>query len=153
MEIRRFEARDAQDASSIVTDCFVGLDLGRHTSRGIQIQLEGNTPQKLIEKSRRISYFVATRQGEVVGICGHDRERVHTLFVRRDCQREGIGGGLLAHVLDHARSEGIGEIRTWSTVFAKEFYCGFGFEAVRDLYLPDGERDIGLIEMVKKLQA
>jgi len=151
MEIRPFSPQDAQDASSLIEACFISVDLGGHTKKGIQIQLEANSPEHLIENSRVVKYFVAVRRGEVVGICGHDREKVRTLFVKRDCQGEGVGGKLLTVVLEHAKAEGINEIRTWSTHFAVNFYEHFGFHTVRDINLPEGSKDIGLVEMTKTL--
>jgi N-acetylglutamate synthase-like GNAT family acetyltransferase len=151
VEIRAFETQDAQNVFSIIKECFEKIDLGRHTRRGVQIQLEGNSPEKLIEKSQRISYFVAIRNGKLIGICGHDHERIHTLFVKPDCHHEGIGGKLLDFVLAHAQSEGISEIRTWSTYFSVEFYRRYGFQATRDIYLPEGKNDIGLVEMVRTI--
>lgn len=78
-------------------------------------------------------------------------ERIYTLFVKPECQHEGIGGLLLSFVLEQARAEGLEQITTWSTCFAMSFYKRFGFEVVRDIYLPKKKKDIGLIEMVKKL--
>jgi N-acetylglutamate synthase-like GNAT family acetyltransferase len=151
LEIRPFKKRDAQQAFSVIEECFTKIEPGRHTKRGIELQLQNNRPESLIEKSEIVKYFVAIRSGEVIGICGHDREQIHTLFVKPECQHEGIGGRLLSFVLERARAEGIEQITTWSTCFAMSFYKRVGFEVVRDIYLPEKKKDIGLIEMVKKL--
>jgi len=151
VEIRAFEIRDAQDVFSIIKECFNKIDLGMHTSSGIQIQLEGNSPEKLIEKSHKVRYFVAIQNTKVIGICGHDHERIHTLFIKPDYHHEGIGGKLLDFVLQHAKIEGLSEIRTWSTYFAVDFYKRFGFQVLNDIYLPEGKRDIGLVEMVRTI--
>jgi GNAT superfamily N-acetyltransferase len=150
MQIRAFEDRDADEVFSIIEECLREIDPGRHTTRGIRLQLEENTPAKLIERAKAVSHFVAVRDGELVGICGYDGERVRTLFVKLACQREGIGGRLLEFVLEQARAAGASEIRAWSTEYAVGFYTRFGFRVVRDIY-PEGTNDVGLIEMVKTL--
>jgi ribosomal protein S18 acetylase RimI-like enzyme len=148
VEIRAFEAGDAQTVFAIIEECLAEIDPGRHTPRGIRLQLEENTPERLIERAKEVSYFVAVRDGKPVGICGHDGERLRTLFVKFACQRQGIGRRLVEAVLEDARAERVDEIRTWSTEYALGFYERLGFRFLRDIYPEPG---VGLIEMTKEL--
>jgi len=151
MIIRKFKKEDAVEASLIIKECFEKLDIGKHTDRGIQLQIEGNSPENLIKRSEDIKYFVAIENDKVIGICGYDEEKVHTLFVEIKYHKFGIGRKLLNKVLHEAKNEGLKSIKTWSTIYAENFYKSFGFKKIKDIYLPEGTKDVVLIEMIKEL--
>lgn len=151
MIIRKFEPSDAEKVNQIITECYLNLEIGGHTPKGIDLQIEGNSPDKLIERSANIRYYIAEVKNEIVGICGYDCAKVHTFFVDINFHKKGIGGKLLNAILDKARDEGLKSIKTWSTIFAEKFYASFGFVRINEIYLPEGCKDIFLIEMEKKL--
>ncbi len=125
--------------------------MGGHTEKGIRLQVESNSSNKLIEKSCIVQYFVAWEEGQIVGICGFDKNRVHTLFVDIDFQNRGVGKDLLNNVLIMAAKDGIQSIDTWATFYSVPFYRSFGFEKIREIHLPEGTDEIILIEMRKWL--
>ncbi len=151
MDIRRFEDEDAPSVSAIIERCFTRLDLGGHTAEGVRIQIAGGQPDTLITRSRITRYFVATVDGSVVGICGHGEGKVQTLFVDTDYHGRGIGKALLAAVLSDAAQGSLTKIITWSTLYAERLYASFGFEKEREICLPEGSRDIILVEMSRQL--
>jgi len=151
MEIRKFKKEDAVEASLIIKECFEKLDIGKHTDRGIQLQIEGNSPENLIKRSENIKYFVAIENDKVIGICGYDEEKVHTLFVEIKYHKFGIGRKLLNKVLHEAKNEGLKSITTWSTIYAENFYESFGFKKINDINITESTKDIVLIEMEKEL--
>ena len=149
MKIRRFEKTDAAAASRLIQECFLKLDIGGHTKRGIELQIEGNSPENLAKRVENIKYFVATENSKVIGICGYDTQKVHTLFVDVNFQKRGIGKKLLTAVLKDAQTEGLKSIVTWSTLYAERFYNSFGFNKVKEVFLPPDRKHITLIEMIK----
>jgi len=149
MKIRRFKKADAVDASLLIRECYLKLDIGGHTKRGIGLQIQGNSPESLIKKSESIKYFVSIENYKVIGICGHDAQKVHTLFVDISFHKRGIGKKLLEIVLKDAQAEGLQSIITWSTIYAENFYRSFGFNRVKEIFLPEDTKDIVLIEMIK----
>ena len=76
MKIRKFEKTDAGAASHITNNCFLNLDIGGHTKKGIELQIERNIPENLIKRAETIKYFVATDNSKLIGICGHDAQKV-----------------------------------------------------------------------------
>ena len=148
MKIRRFEKTDAAAASQLIKDCFLKLDIGGHTKKGIALQIERNSPEDLIKRAESIKYFVATDNSKVIGICGHDAQKVHTLFVNVNFQNRGIGKELLGTVLRDAQAEGLQSIITWSTIYAENFYHSFGFNKVKEVFLPADKKHITLVEMI-----
>ena len=80
---------------------------------------------------------MALNNNEIIGICGYDREKVHTLFVDINHQKEGIGKKLLTKILDEAKNEGLKSIKTWSTFYAEKFYNSFGFIKREEIYFQE----------------
>lgn len=150
MIIRKFKREDAIEIHRIIKECFQSLDLGKHTKEGINYQIRNNSPENLIERSKKISYFVAEVNGKPVGICGFDQYKIHTLFIVPNYQKKGIGKKLLLKVLKEAKNKGITKLKTWSTIYAYEFYVKYGFRGLKEIKLPEGKEDITLIEMEKE---
>lgn len=151
IEIRPFRDEDAPAVSAIIERCFTRLDLGGHTSEGIRLQIAGSQPDSLITRSRTTRYFVAAIHGAIAGICGHGDGKVQTFFVDLDHHGKGVGKALLTTVLADAEQHGLTKIITWSTMYAEDLYASFGFEREREVHLPEGSREIVLLEMSKKL--
>lgn len=151
MVIRKFRREDALELSKIIKECFLSLDLGKHTKAGINLQIENNSPDNLITRSRKINYFVAEIDGKLVGICGFDEIKVHTLFIDIHHHKKGVGSKLLLKILQEAKSKGVTKLSTWSTIYAYPFYLKYGFQKVKDIKLPEGKEGITLIEMRKEL--
>ena len=125
--------------------------MGEHTLKGIQLQIEGNSSENLKKRSENVKYFVAVDNSKVVGICGYDKYKVHTLFVDIEYHKRGIGGKLLDKVLYEAANEGIKSLITWSTIYAEQFYSNKGFQKVKKVIIPPDKEDIVLIEMLKRI--
>jgi predicted N-acetyltransferase YhbS len=147
MEIRKFTDRDAVSVSALIKECFDTLDLGGHTEEGKRIQIGANSPQNLLGRAQHVRYFIAVNEGEVVGICGFDQNKVQTLFVDIRYQHMGIGKALLHKVLTEAMNEGLTSLKTWATFYSERFYSKAGFKKVGEIHLPEGRNDIILIEM------
>ncbi len=152
IKIRKFRNEDAQQVSRFIIDCFIKLDIGKHTKKGLEIQINRNSPDEITERSKSVEFFVAVDGGKVVGICGYDSEKVHGFFVDREYHKKGIGRLLLNKILNEAKIHGLKKIKTWSTIYANKFYEKNGFIKLKEIYVPEGTKDIGLIEMEKILQ-
>lgn len=151
MIIRRFEEEDAEEIYRIIKECFEFQDIGKHTKKGIALQIQHNDTKHLIENSKNFTYFVAEIDGKPVGICGLDQAKIRTLFIDLNYQDRGIGKKLLSRILKEAKSKGVKKLITWSTFYARHFYSKFGFEEVKEIKLPEGKEDMVLIEMEKDL--
>jgi len=150
MEIRRFNNSDAPAVSALIKECYLKADIGGHTESGKQMQIWSNNPENLVKRAATIKYFVAVENQKIIGICGYDKEKIYTWFVDINYHKLGVGNKLLQKVLSEAQAEGLKSILTWSTVYAEKIYRAYGFEKVRDIFLPEGKKDITLIEMQKR---
>ena len=72
-----------------------------------------------------------------LGFCGIGTDgEVHSLYVRADATRQGIGARLLAHSLCHARSCGIDRFIAWATPFSLPVFLRAGFVLRRTVREP-----------------
>ena len=147
IKIRKFRQEDAEAVSALIKNNFMKLDMGGHTKEGLRLQIEGNSPDNLIKRSKDVCYFVSTGPYKITGICGYDKEKIHTLFVDIPYQNKGIGKHLLEKILQEAKNDGLKSIIIWSIFFAQGFYQKYGFKRLREISFPEETRDIILIEM------
>lgn len=151
MIIRRFKNEDAKEIHRIIKECFESLEIGKHTKKGLALQIKSNSPENLIKNAKKIIYFVAEIDVKPVGICGLDKSKIRTFFIDLRFQKKGIGKKLFSKILEEARSKGVKKLITWSTFYAVPFYSYFGFKEIKEIKLPKGKEDIVLVEMEKKL--
>ncbi len=147
IDIRDFKTSDANSVFEIIKDCYENLTIGGHSAQGLKMQIDGNRPEKIMERAKSIKYIIALINGQIVGIGGYDCTKINTLFVKRELHGLGIGKKILNEILYRAKKEGINSLITWSTLYAQSFYTNNGFEIIREIYLPDGEKEIQLVEM------
>jgi len=78
------------------------------------------------------TWLALGEQGQPIGFCGvgHDGE-VHSLYVRHDRVRQGLGSRLLAHALDAAAQRGQSRFQAWVTPFSMPVFQRQGFVLVQ----------------------
>lgn len=77
------------------------------------------------------TWIAPDRDGSPLGFCGvsvhGDRGEVHSLYVRADATRRGLGTALLAHALQAARGDGAQRFEAWATPFSRPVFERAGF--------------------------
>lgn len=136
MTIRKFRKGDAIFVSKIIEECFKRQNLGGYSDNVINGQIKDNSPDKILEYSNNVKYFVAVKDKEIIGIAGYDGAKVRTLFVKISYQNNGIGKKLLAKILSEANKDRINKLLCWSTLFAEKFYKNNGFRTNKNLRFP-----------------
>jgi GNAT superfamily N-acetyltransferase len=79
-----------------------------------------------ILKARMI--LVAEENGEVVGVLRGRNERLHSLFVREDHHRRGIGRQLVERFEKECIAQGARKITLQATLYAVPFYQALGYK-------------------------
>ncbi len=125
--IRQFKHSDASASSALIRSCWETMRLGDYAVEGIALQIEGTTPEKLVELSGSTKFYVAAEDGAIVGFGGYNKEKIRLFFVKPGFQRRGIGSRILDKVLSDARNEGIQRLECYSTIYAEPFYLRHGF--------------------------
>ena len=150
MRIRKFRKQEAVKASNIIKKGFQ-LNSSYYDKESIEEQIEANSPKKLIEKSKKVDYFVATEKDRILGIGGYDKVKAHTFFVDPKHHRKGIAKNIMERVISEAKKHEIKTLDTWSTFHAEKFYISVGFKKIKKFTLKCKYSTITFILMRKKL--
>jgi len=151
MRVRKFKKEDAVKASNIVKQGFEISNARFYKKNSIAEQVESNSPKNLIEKAKKIHYFVAVEKAEILGIGGYDTKKVHTLFVDPKHQGKGIGKKLIERILSEAKKNGIKILDSWSTFQAEKFYAKAGFKRIKIFTLQCRHSSIDFVLMRKNM--
>lgn len=151
INVRKFKDNDAQEVSEIIKVGWRSLISKNYSKTAVENQIKENSPKKLIEKSKKVRYFVAEGKNKILGIGGYDEEKVQTFFVKSEEHEKGIGRALMKKVLTEAKKEGIQFLDCWSTFQAEKFYGFFGFERKKIITIGDNNNLISFILMTKSV--
>ena len=78
------------------------------------------------------TWIHSSENGQILGFCGVAASgEVHSLYVRADHSRQGLGGRMLAHALANARRQGVQRFAAWVTPFSRPVFERAGFVLVR----------------------
>ena len=147
IKIRIFKISDARDAAEIIKEGWTSLISKDYSKTAVENQIDGNTPEKLIEKSKHIHYFIAEHKNIIVGIGGFSKEKIQTFFVTPKYHKMGIGSALIKRVLTEAKKDGIQSLDCWSTFQAESFYTLYGFTKKRIIFVDLNEFSITFVLM------
>ena len=150
MHIRKFRQEDAKQVSNLVKKGWLA-NSSDYSYESIKEQIRTNSAEKLIEKSKKVNYFVVAQKDKIFGIGGYDKNKVHTFFVDPEYYRKGIGRKILHKVLSEAKKKNIRQLESWSTFYAEKFYSSFGFKKIKVFILQCKSSSIEFVLMRKKL--
>jgi len=151
IRIKKFHNEDALKVAKIIKDGFLALSPKFYSKKSVLWQIGENSPKKLLEKAKNVSYFVAVENNKILGIGGYNAEKVHTFFVKPEIQGQGIGSKILERCFREAQKQGINQLKCWATFSAEKFYSKFGFKKLKEITIRDDKNSISFIEMVKLL--
>ena len=151
IRIRKFKKGDAIKVSNVIKKSFRSIISKNYTKESVEDQIKENSPKKILEKAKKVKYFVAVEKGKILGFGGYNEEKIHTFFVLPEMQGKGIGSRILEKVLTEAKKDGIESLKCWSSFNAENFYASFGFKKIKKLNLKTKNSSISFMEMVKEL--
>lgn len=136
--IRPYQESDAQLAGQLIAATYRAYNLA-HLPPGEQgpylgpFRFAESTDakhQEAIARTLRAPVILVAENeaGELVGILRGRKDRLHSLFVRGDMHRQGIGRRLMAHFEQSCLAQGGDVIRLASTLFAVPFYESLGYK-------------------------
>ena len=135
--IRRYEAQDAEAVGKLIADTYsefnldfvpaedLGLFLGpfRHARSMVRSHQEA-----IARTIGSQMVFVAEDAGEIVGVLRGRKDRLASLFVRKDYHRRGIGRKLVEKFESQCIRQGAAVIRVAATLHAIPFYLAAGYK-------------------------
>jgi N-acetylglutamate synthase-like GNAT family acetyltransferase len=129
LTVRRARGEDAESVGRVHRSAIRGLCRTHYTDEQIEAW-SGPRPQGRFEKAiSEREFYVAEREGEVVGFGNLDREagEVEAVYVAPDAAGRGVGMKLLRTVEARARELGIKSLSVDASLNAVGFYERAGF--------------------------
>ncbi len=135
--IRCYEESDAESVGRLIADTYSEFNLSflPPEERGPFLGpfRHARSPEKahrdaISEVVRSPMVYVAEEDGEVVGVLRGRRERLASLFVRGDRQRQGIGRRLVERFEQESLEQGTRVVRVAATLYGTLFYLAMGYK-------------------------
>jgi predicted N-acetyltransferase YhbS len=133
-EIRPAQREDAEGISRVIISSLRETNAEDYSEEVIARVAQNFSPTAVRDLLDRRLAFVATAGNEIVGTASLDGAVVRTVFVKPECQSQGIGRALMAQVVQVAIGNGVTLLAVPSSITAEPFYAKLGFKAVRDSY-------------------
>lgn len=146
--IRVARAADADALKAILHDTFESTWQPAITEAAARAFLSEDRPAAYIA-ARGQKFWLAERDGAVVGFCDWESDFVNALHVRAEHARSGVGGLLMNHAEASIAQTGFDAARLETDTFntrARNFYAGRGYVEA-DRY-PDQEWASGLTTLL-----
>ena len=133
---RCYAPSDAESVGRLIADTYIQLSLSSLPSseRGPFLGpfLHARSPEKadqeaIIEAVRAAIVYVAEEEGDIVGVLRGRKERLASLFVRGDRQRQGIGTKLVERFEQESVRNGWIVVRVAATQYGVPFYLALGY--------------------------
>jgi GNAT superfamily N-acetyltransferase len=135
--IRDYRESDAAEVGRLIAETYAAFNLGFATPAELKLLLGpfqhagSDDPAHqaaiaIVLRSEMV--YVAEDAGAIVGVLRGRFERLASLFVRGDHQRQGIGRQLVERFEAESRRRGTGVIRVASTLYGIPFYLAMGYK-------------------------
>jgi GNAT superfamily N-acetyltransferase len=144
MKIRKFQKEDAKKVAYIIHKAIFEVLSKDYPKRVCQNLCKGNTPSKLIEKSkiRNRDIFVLEEGNKVLGTGSLSGNMVRTVFVNPRYHGKGVGRKLMNHIEKVAKKKGLKTLQFHSSLTAEGFYKKLGYKKIRKEYHKEFGRGI-----------
>ena len=136
--IRLFEERDVVGIGRLIADTYSQFNLSFLPEEQMGLFLGpfqhaySDDPEHIEEIAKvvrsEIVLVAETGDGTIVGVLRGRKERLASLFVRGDYQRQGIGRKLVERFEEENLKMGVTVIRLAATMYAVPFYAAMGYK-------------------------
>jgi GNAT superfamily N-acetyltransferase len=135
--IRNYEEKDSIKVGRLIADTYVEFNLAFAKPEDQALMLGPFRNAYSSEKLHRIAIaevlrspicFVAENNDEIVGVLRGRRERLASLFVRKDFQHQGVGRQLVETFETEMRAQNVSVLRVAATLYAVPFYSKLGYK-------------------------
>lgn len=133
---RDYSEDDAEQVGLLIADTYSEFNLSFATRQERDLLLgpfrharsaDPGHKQAIVDILRSPMFFVAEENGEIVGILRGRRERLASLFVRKDYHFHGVGRRLVERFELESVAQGVSVIRLAATLYAVPFYLKLGY--------------------------
>ena len=137
ISIRNYIEHDAGEVGRLIADTYSEFNLSFASPDDRALMLgpfqHARSPEEAHQAAiahilRSPIFLVAEAEGEIVGILRGRKERLASLFVRKDHHHQGVGRQLVARFEAESAAQGVAVIRVASTLYAIPFYRKMGYQ-------------------------
>jgi len=128
--IRLFKEKDAEECSRIMLKCIEQFD--NYTKENKDFLVKMSQPDKLIEKSKKLLFYIYEENEKILGTGVLDNGEIRTMFVDPEYQGKGIGRKILDFLIKLAKSKGYHKVWVGANPEAEGFYKKQGFKKIRE---------------------
>ena len=134
--IRPYREEDAGPVGVLIAETYCACNLGFATPAQLPALLGPFAQAHSADPAHRAAIaatirsqwvWVAEVDGEIVGVLRGREGRLGSLFVRQDCQRQGIGRALVARFESTSQGCGVSRVKVAATLEAVGFYEHVGY--------------------------
>jgi len=144
--IRRFEEKDAEQASDLIIRALIEVNSKDYSEAVIRNLCELFSSQNLIEMSKKHDILVAIEDNQVVGTVRLKENAIYTVFVDPNYHHQGIGTELMQAIENLVKKRQFKEVKLGASITAIEFYKKLGYLDTRETY----DDEYGLTYIMKK---
>jgi len=135
--IRNYTKNDAEKVGRLIADTYSEFNLSFASPEDRNLMLgpfrharssDDVHRKAIVEILRSPMFYVAKTEGDIAGILRGRKERLASLFVRRDFHHQGIGRKLVTHFEAESLKQGTSLIRVAATLYAIPFYLKLGYK-------------------------
>jgi len=134
VEIRKFQKQDTANVAKLIYRTYKQFCTKDATNEANQMYLNKYDINKKDiqvlgqEFLRAKISFIATIDGEIVGIVRGGTGRIGNLFVDSNCQRKGIANRLVSKFEKEAKRLGVAIIKITASLYSVPFYLAAGYK-------------------------
>ena len=135
--IRNYKENDAKEVGQLIADTYSEFNLSFASSEDRNLMLgpfrhawslDPSHQRAIMEILRSPMFYVAEIEDEIAGILRGRKERLASLFVRKDFHHQGIGRKLVTYFENESLKQGTSFIRVAATLYAIPFYLRLGYK-------------------------
>lgn len=153
MNIRRFEAEDAEKVSALIAVTLRTTNINDYSSEYIENDVKALQPQNILQRAGRTHFYVVCDGDKIVG-CGaigpywgrEDESSLFTIFVLPEYQGRGLGRKIIETLEQDEYFLRAKRIEIPASITATPFYIKMGYDFKNGIKEPDSE---GLLRLEK----
>lgn len=132
--IRNLSSNEVATALELIWEVFMEFEAPDYSPEGIN-EFRGFLDKQ--DEIRKLRFFGALRQNQIVGILAMRQDHISLLFVRKEFHRQGIAKKLFRHMLSQIKSD---KITVNSSPYALVIYGKLSFTATNTEQITNGIR-------------
>ncbi len=145
IEFRLADAKDVSAISALTCVAVRAVNSKDYSSQEVENACARFSPEYFSDRMRFRIFYVAEFGCQIIGQASYGDSKIHSLFVKPEFHRQGVGRELMKRLERAAAEAGVEVLSLSSSVFAHGFYQKLGYSSLRE-----ESDDLGLTYVMEK---